>query len=73
MGRRHAASEPDGGRSPAGAVRIARLKLEGDADRVRSRLGGRNLPITVRPGPPAVTAVVLAGAAGTIVVGAAGA
>jgi hypothetical protein len=58
---------------PAGAVRIARLELEGDADRVRSRLGGRNLPITVRPGPPAVTGVVLAGAAGTIVVGAAGA
>ena len=57
---------------PAGAVCIDRLELGGDADRLAGWLGEHDLPVTVRAGPPAVTCVVLAGAAGTIVVGAAG-
>lgn len=50
----------------AGAVRIAKLQLDGDADRLTSWLGGHRLPITVRAGAPALTGVVLTGAAGEI-------
>jgi hypothetical protein len=52
---------------PAGAVQIATLRLDGDADRLAAWLGGHRLPITMRPGTPAVTGIVLAGAAGEIV------
>lgn len=59
------------GRAPAthraGSVEIAELQLDGDADRLTAWLGAHRLPITVRPGLPAVTSVVLAGAAGEIV------
>ena len=50
----------------AGAVRLASLRLAGDAARLTAWLGDRRLPITVRPGAPAVTAVLLAGDAGEI-------
>ena len=52
---------------PAGRVELARLELVGDADRLEDWLGDHTLPISVRPGPPAVVSIVLAGAAGEIV------
>lgn len=52
---------------PAGAVLLARLRLDGDADRLAAWLGSDRLPITVRPGTPAVTSIVLTGAAAEIV------
>ena len=55
-------------RHPAGAVRVAELRLDGDADRVHDWLGAERLPITVRTGPPAPAGIVLAGPAGEIVV-----
>jgi hypothetical protein len=48
-------------------VRIDELKLEGDADRLAAWLGQHPLPITVRPGTPRLTSVVITGAAGEIV------
>jgi hypothetical protein len=45
---------------PAGAVELARVELDGDPARVAAWLGGASLPVAVRPGAPAVTAVVLA-------------
>ena len=45
-----------------GPLRIDDVQLTGDADRLEDWLGGQQLPITVRTGPPAVTGVVLAGA-----------
>ena len=51
----------------AGAVQIAKLRLDGDADRLATWLGSNRLPITVRPGPAAVASIVLTGAAGEIV------
>ena len=51
----------------AGGVQIATLRLAGDADRLAARLGAHRLLITVRPGTPAVTSIVLTGAAGEIV------
>jgi hypothetical protein len=44
---------------PAGDVRIA--ELHGDADRLTDWLGGRRLPVNVRPGAPAVAAIRLSG------------
>jgi hypothetical protein len=52
---------------PAGAVQIARLELAGDGDRLAAWLGAHRLPITVRPGTPALARVTLTGAAGEIV------
>lgn len=57
-------------RHPAGAVRIQELRLAGDGDRIADWLGAQRLPITVRSGPPAVASIVLAGAAGEIVLAA---
>jgi hypothetical protein len=45
---------------PAGAVRIERVELAGDHDRVSGWLGADHLPIAVTEGRPAVTAIVLA-------------
>jgi Glyoxalase-like domain len=45
---------------PAGAVRLERLGLSGDEERVAAWLGTDDLPINVSAGPPAVTEVVLA-------------
>ena len=59
------------GRAPAthraGAVQIAKLQLDGDADRLAAWLGSHRLPIAVSPGPPAVASIVLTGPAGEIV------
>jgi len=49
---------------PAGAVRIAALELEGDADRLAVWLGEHDLPIRVRPGEAAVAVIELTGASG---------
>lgn len=54
-------------RHPAGAARIAELRLAGDSGRIADWLGAQRLPITVRTGPPAVASIVLAGPAGEIV------
>jgi len=51
---------------PAGRVEITRLVLTGDADRVARWLGDHRLPLTFRPGKPAVTAIVLSTAAGEL-------
>jgi hypothetical protein len=59
------------GRAPAthraGAVQIATLRLDGDADRLAAWLGAHRLPITLRPGTPAVASIVLTGPGGEIV------
>jgi Glyoxalase-like domain len=52
---------------PVGNVEIVVLQLTGDAGRLSNWLGGEQLPVTVRPGVPAVTSVVLAGDDGEIV------
>jgi hypothetical protein len=52
---------------PAGAVQMAKLQLAGDADRLAAWLRAHRLPITVRPGTPALTRIILTGAAGEIV------
>jgi glyoxalase-like protein len=52
---------------PAGSVQIARLELDGDAERISAWLGAHRLPISVRPGSPAVAGVVLTGPAGEFV------
>ncbi len=52
-----------------GSARIARLVLDGDAERVATWLGAHQLPIVVRPGIPAVTAIHIATGAGEIVLG----
>ena len=49
---------------PAGTVRLERLRLGGDVGRVTQRLGTEEMPISVTPGPPAVTGIVLAGEQG---------
>ncbi len=50
-----------------GSVTIARLVLDGDADRLAAWLGNHTLPIAVRAGTPAVASIVLSGAAGEFV------
>jgi Glyoxalase-like domain len=52
---------------PSGAVRIAELQLDGDADRVGAWLGAHRLPIAVRAGAPAVASIVLTGPAGDLI------
>ena len=49
-----------------GPVRLAQLQLVGDADNVTAWLGGHRLPVTVRPGAPAVARILLLGGAGEI-------
>jgi Glyoxalase-like domain len=49
---------------PAGEVRLQRLDLTGDEERVTNWLGSEALPIVVTAGPPAVRGVVLAGRGG---------
>jgi Glyoxalase-like domain len=49
---------------PAGRVKIAELRLDGDADRLTGWIGPHRLPITVRPGGPAIRTIVLAGTSG---------
>ena len=63
-----APNTPFPGRAPirhrAGEVRVARLDLEGDADRLATWLGGDELPIAVGDGAAAVTRIVLTGSKG---------
>ena len=54
---------------PAGSVRLVGLELVGDADRLAAWLGPGRLPVTVRPGAPAVASVALTGNDGEIVLG----
>jgi hypothetical protein len=54
---------------PAGAVRLARLELSGDAARVSAWLGSEGLPLTVREGEPAVAAITLATDSGEVILG----
>jgi hypothetical protein len=51
----------------AGGVQIAKLQLDADPDRLDAWLGAHHLPITVHPGTPALTTIILTGAAGEIV------
>jgi hypothetical protein len=51
----------------APGVQIAKLQLAGDADRLAAWLGAHRLPISVHPGAPALTSIILTGAAGEIV------
>jgi hypothetical protein len=55
---------------PAAPAGISKLYLEGNPDRLAAWLGSHVLPIVVRTGRPAVTAIVLATATGEIVLGA---
>jgi hypothetical protein len=48
-------------RHPAGAIRLERLDLSGDAERVTAWLGTDKVPIAVAPGPSAITAILLTG------------
>ena len=57
---------------PAGPMKITRLWLDGDADRLDAWLGTHDLPIAVRPGRPALTKILLAGATQEIVLEAGG-
>jgi len=63
---------PHPGRIPinhrAGSVEMTGLHLDGDPDRVATWLGAHELPISVGSGGPAVKGIVLAGAAGEIVI-----
>ena len=52
---------------PAAPAAISKLYLEGDPDRLAAWLGNHALPIVVRTGRPAVTAIVLATDTGEIV------
>jgi Glyoxalase-like domain len=54
------------GRDAAGSVRLERLELSGDGQRLAAWLGGFRLPVSVRPGEPSVTAVVLRGDSGEL-------
>lgn len=62
------------GRAPAthrtAGIQIAKLQLDGDPDRLAAWLGTHHLPITVRPGTPALSSITLTGAAGEIVLAA---
>jgi Glyoxalase-like domain len=59
------------GRTPAthraDDVQIAKLHLDGDTDRLAAWLGAHHLPLTLHPGTPALTRIILTGAAGDIV------
>lgn len=54
---------------PAGPAAITRLVLDADPGRLAAWLGNHSLPIVVRPGSPAVAAVVIQLAAREIVLG----
>ncbi len=56
-------------RHRAGIARIRRLVLDGDPGRLSAWLGDHELPIVVRAGTPALTAVYIASDAGEIVLG----
>jgi hypothetical protein len=49
-------------------VRITKLQLTGDEDRVAAWLGTHDLPIEVRPGTPGLVSITLTGPADEIVI-----
>jgi hypothetical protein len=59
------------GQTPAAhratGVHVANLHLGGDPERLAAWLGPHDLPITIRPGTPGLTRIVLAGSGGEIV------
>ena len=57
---------------PAAPVEVSKLLLDGDPWRLAGWLGDHTLPIVVRAGSPALTAIVLSAATGEIVLGAGG-
>jgi hypothetical protein len=57
---------------PAAPVEVSKLLLDGDPWRLAAWLGDHTLPIVVRAGSPALTAIVLSAATGEIVLGAGG-
>ncbi len=67
------AGTPLPGRAPRtdqrGPLAIGSLRLSGDSDRLTGWLGRHDLPVTVCPGPPAVTGITLTGSEGEIVLG----
>jgi hypothetical protein len=52
----------------SGPVELTELQLTGDGERIDHWLGPHRLPIAVRPGPPSIERIVLAGAAGRLVI-----
>jgi hypothetical protein len=54
---------------PTSPLTIARLEVDGDAERLAEWLDGRALPIVVRPGAPSLASIVLSGPAGEVVLG----
>ena len=56
-------------RHPSGAAKIARLVIDGDPGRLASWLGDHQLPIEVRSGMPALSAIHISSGAGEIVIG----
>jgi hypothetical protein len=54
-------------RHPAGGVALAGLQLTGDPDGLAAWLGPHNLPITIDPGEPALTGIMLTATTGELV------
>jgi hypothetical protein len=52
----------------SGPVELVEVVVAGDAERIERWLGLHSLPIEVRPGPPRVERIVLAGGAGRLVI-----
>ncbi len=52
----------------AGEVDMAEIRVRGDTDRIKSWLGTHDVPIDIRPGTSAVTAVILRSASGDEIV-----
>ena len=57
------------GRGAAGSTHLDRLELSGDEQRLAAWVGDARLPVSVRRGAPAVTAVVLRGDSGELALG----
>ena len=51
-----------------GEIGIAEVRVSGDPHRIKAWLGAHHVPIEIRPGPPAITAVVLRSASGDDIV-----
>ena len=70
MGAGDAPTRPVPNPHPAGRVKITKLQLSGDEDRVAAWLGTHHLPIEVRPGTPALASITLTGPTNEILIGA---
>ena len=62
-----AAGSPFPGRAGAPRFGVAELRLTGDAAKLEEWLRTHDLPVVMRPGPPAVEAAVLSGPGGEVV------